>query len=555
MRLRKYLLALAVIALVATPAWAALGRLNNWQTLRAYLAVEHRPDGTHSASGEVVNVKEFGATGNGRIVQDAAMTATSATLTSATAVFVAGDVGKHASVQGAGAAGTDLNSTISAFVSTTNVTLANAAGTTVSGKAAVYGTSDSTAINAAIAAAIVVGTKVVFPSGNYVLNIGINATNAFGLVLEGVAYAANTQAIVGTGVRLLPVSNDMVVLDLTASYAAFVRNLQIGSQPSAVRAGVGILLAQKSGSAASNLIRLENVFVTGRYSIAALYNYGVPSSYILGSDFYNYENGVYTAVWTRDNVNGVTSAYQTIAAGEQAFGDWTILGSTFHQNAATPGIPVRLRGVWRMRFLGGNFEIANPGGSEHITFETVAGTTNDNHSVLGVEFDGAPTNIFKATGELHGFVALGNSYAALAASAVFGGAAAVILSGAPAANWPFKTTVDVTIPAGATRYLGPAGHSATSDNAATLVSARVVVDRLDIALTTAPGGTETAVFTVQKNGAATAVTVTLTGAGGAGTDATHSVVFAPGDKISVQAVYSAVAAASQVLGGLRMNPF
>lgn len=66
---------------------------------------------------------------------DGAMTAASATLTSASNPFAAGDVGRQIIVRGAGAAGGDLSTTIQNFGSAGSVTLANAAGTTVGGAA------------------------------------------------------------------------------------------------------------------------------------------------------------------------------------------------------------------------------------------------------------------------------------------------------------------------------------------------------------------------------------------------------------------------------------
>lgn len=59
------------------------------------------------------------------------ITSGSATLTSATALFTSADIGRTIRVVGAGAAGGNLNTTINAFTSTTSVTLANTAGTSV----------------------------------------------------------------------------------------------------------------------------------------------------------------------------------------------------------------------------------------------------------------------------------------------------------------------------------------------------------------------------------------------------------------------------------------
>lgn len=73
-------------------------------------------------------------------VTDGAMTALSTTLVCATsAPFTAGMVGYSIIVEGAGVAGADLETTISAFTSTTQVTLIDAASTTVSGETVSYG--------------------------------------------------------------------------------------------------------------------------------------------------------------------------------------------------------------------------------------------------------------------------------------------------------------------------------------------------------------------------------------------------------------------------------
>lgn len=101
----------------------------------------------------VFDIVSYGAVGNGKVVADAAMTASSAVLTSATAAFTAGDVNKPIMVLGAGASSETLVGTISAYTSSTQVTLSATAGTTVSGACAMWATDDTTAIQAAIDAA------------------------------------------------------------------------------------------------------------------------------------------------------------------------------------------------------------------------------------------------------------------------------------------------------------------------------------------------------------------------------------------------------------------
>lgn len=101
-----------------------------------------------------VTASAYGAAGDGQVVADGAMTSGSATLTSATAGFQPGDVGKAISVKGAAATGvTTLVTTISARVSATQVTLATPAATTVTSAAVIWGTDDTAAIQDAVDAA------------------------------------------------------------------------------------------------------------------------------------------------------------------------------------------------------------------------------------------------------------------------------------------------------------------------------------------------------------------------------------------------------------------
>jgi hypothetical protein len=67
-----------------------------------------------------------------QVASDGAITSGTAAFTSASGTFVAGDIGRNIIVQGAGAAGVDLYTTILAVGSATSITLAANAGTTVS---------------------------------------------------------------------------------------------------------------------------------------------------------------------------------------------------------------------------------------------------------------------------------------------------------------------------------------------------------------------------------------------------------------------------------------
>ncbi len=113
--------------------------------------------------GDILNVKDFGAKGDGIFGVDGAITTGTPDFTSALASFTAADVGKEFSCIGAGASGAVLQTTILALVSETAVTLAANAGTTVSSARYSYATNDTTAIQAAADAQ----KPILFPVGMY----------------------------------------------------------------------------------------------------------------------------------------------------------------------------------------------------------------------------------------------------------------------------------------------------------------------------------------------------------------------------------------------------
>jgi hypothetical protein len=132
---------------------------------------------------------------------DAAMTVGSRTLTSASASFTSGDVGKSIGVAGAGASGANLTTTISGFTNSTTITLTASAGTTVSGATAVYGTDNSTSVQNAIAALPSTGGVVYFPAGNFVVGTGgaIVASAVAPIYFRGAGRQATQLDFVGTG--------------------------------------------------------------------------------------------------------------------------------------------------------------------------------------------------------------------------------------------------------------------------------------------------------------------------------------------------------------------
>lgn len=120
-----------------------------------------------SNPGSVYNVKYYGAVG------DAIQTGPVGTISSSshnfscsTCSFVSSDVGKTILVPGAGAAGADLITTISAYSSGTAVTLTGTASTSVITAICWYGTDDTSAITSAISATPISGAQLYFPANS-----------------------------------------------------------------------------------------------------------------------------------------------------------------------------------------------------------------------------------------------------------------------------------------------------------------------------------------------------------------------------------------------------
>lgn len=119
-------------------SWARLNGENVMQrvTIAGFLRQALYTDQLFDAVFDAVNIFQCGA--NGTSARDGAMTAASETLTSVGATFTADDVGAPIYVHGAAANGGILATTIAAYVSATEVTLADAAVTTVASATYAY---------------------------------------------------------------------------------------------------------------------------------------------------------------------------------------------------------------------------------------------------------------------------------------------------------------------------------------------------------------------------------------------------------------------------------
>ena len=119
-----------------------------------------------------IDVRDYGAVSDVRTFTDANVASGSSTLTSATANFVAGDVGKTIIVAMMGAANVSVTTTITARTNSTTITLAttNTSGANVVNVPAALGTDNTTAFVNALAAARTAGVYLYVPQGNYAIN-------------------------------------------------------------------------------------------------------------------------------------------------------------------------------------------------------------------------------------------------------------------------------------------------------------------------------------------------------------------------------------------------
>lgn len=132
-----------------------------------------------TASSTAHNVLDFGAVGDGGFLESVSITSGSATLSSARGLFSESSQDAIIRVEGAGAGGAVLETSIATYISPTEVSLAASALTTVTGNMAAFGTDDSLAFQAAADAAQAGsnGTMVVFvPAGHtYLVNVTLGA--------------------------------------------------------------------------------------------------------------------------------------------------------------------------------------------------------------------------------------------------------------------------------------------------------------------------------------------------------------------------------------------
>lgn len=101
------------------------------------------------------------------------------------------------------------------------------------------------------------------------------------------------------------------------------------------------------------------------------------------------------------------------------------------------------------------------------------------------------------------------------------------------------------VPAG-TRYMYPGTENVSTNEPSIRLSSPRIAKALSVRARIAPGGANTDVYTVRKNGADTALTVNLTGAATAASNTTNAVSFTTGDLLGVKIVTAGGSATQDV---------
>jgi hypothetical protein len=189
-----------------------------------------------------INLLAYGAKCNGVFTYDGAISASSNALTSSSATFTAGDVGKAIEVDGAAASGGNLITTIATFTDAHHVGLTASASTTVSAANVVYGTDDTANIQTAVNAAWngAGGGQINTPPGACVLAGALNTSQAgnaliaIPLVTGTNPYPMKSISIVGTTVSTAYPEGSLTVVPPTAGTVFYAMTPASGTSPSII---------------------------------------------------------------------------------------------------------------------------------------------------------------------------------------------------------------------------------------------------------------------------------------------------------------------------------
>jgi hypothetical protein len=364
------------------------------------------------------NVLLFGLTPDGVSVTDAATTAASTTLTSASAGFNAStDVGKTISVEGAGAAGATLVTTIASVTNATTVVMSASASTTTTGKAMTFGTDNTSVLNAMITSIGSGGGQIWFPKGIYVFNGTVSIVSLHGMQFVGQSQISTNAAIlkfVGTGSgNFIDVQN--------ASFTQFI-NLEVANTSLSGFSG-NLIAVRNAGVADPAATRFQNVnFNMAAGATATAHGLALDKSiethidncsFVGGSDGITGQSGAGSSYSNVVSVRGGQFFQQAGVAVRHLGESWSFYGVTFEpriDGTARAMLGTSLTPVNGVSIIGCWFGDASVGGTPWIDLYGHGLTFNGN-LVSGVSstdgISGVQIENFK------GFAITGNTFQAI----------------------------------------------------------------------------------------------------------------------------------------------
>jgi hypothetical protein len=272
------------------------------------------------------NILDYGAL-PATIVFDGAMTSGSATLTSATAGFVSGDVGKVIVVKRAGTSGRDLITTIASFTNSTTVTLTATASTTVTIARVTFGIDCTTAFQNAINAVNTAkGGTILCPLGWYII-AGALQTSVGGINMNSqlyIPFTANSNAskyhtlIKGEAPpHLAPgggLSGDATAPIITSGVVLY-STLTTGA------AGASVIGSGTTGGANLNFLSVEDIGIVvannpgGVGPVVGGIKFGKGSSLITRNVYVGIDTTAYQSVYPSNDIAGI----ETSDDGQQSY--------------------------------------------------------------------------------------------------------------------------------------------------------------------------------------------------------------------------------------------
>ncbi len=350
-----------------------------------------------STTGDVFNVKSFGAIGDG-VADDAVAIGLAITAAAgATVLFTSGtydttgNITVPAGVTARFEQGAILNVDATSTITFTGLVEAgrhqvfddSAGGSFVfSTTREVYAgwwqnwtTDAGIAWSSAIASIATVGGKVKLPAGDAVLITPVDMTDLTSdfYDIEGVNNSTR-----------ITVTNTTMGVDCTGSNHITFRDFTLGGS-SVTTPKVGFFFARQASGGNGLFQYMYNVITTGNFTKAGIYKYATEECRFFNCYLQNSADAAACLWMTNDNDGtgeDVTSVYTTTATGNQSNSDNQYFGCTFLEQGDGDADNIRLRGVLNAHWFGSFFAAIGSSPRSHIYID------NDGEETSFISFNG-----------------------------------------------------------------------------------------------------------------------------------------------------------------------